>query len=188
MRTIVLASAAALLLAGAARAQQAQPQQQPPPSDEQLIASAMAAAPRAVSEGAAVVAMDANGAMRTLRQGTNGFTCMPDDPASPGTDPMCLDANAMEWLRAWMEKAEPPEKVGLVFMLVSGSDASNTDPHATEPPPGGRWITTGPHLMVVGGQAVRSMAGYPRTPDPDTSRPYMMWIGSPYEHLMIPVR
>lgn len=41
--------------------------------------------------------------------------------------------------------------------------------------------------MVVG-PAVKGMEGYPRTPDPDTSRPYVMWYGTPYEHLMIPVR
>jgi hypothetical protein len=181
MRPAVLAYAL-LACSGSAWAQQA------PPTDAQMIASAMSAAPKAVGEGATIVAMNADGSMRTLREGDNGFTCMPDDPGSPGPDPMCLDANGMEWLHAWMGKTEPPNKVGLVFMLVTGSDASNTDPHATEPAPGRRWIETGPHLMVVGGRTVREMAGYPRTPDPDPTRPYMMWIGSPYEHLMIPVR
>ena len=32
--------------------------------------------------------------MRTLRKGSNGFTCMPDNPVTPGPDPMCMDANA----------------------------------------------------------------------------------------------
>jgi len=41
--------------------------------------------------------------------------------------------------------------------------------------------------MIVGGKGVREMAGYPRTPDPDPTKPYMMFIGTPYEHLMIPV-
>ena len=30
--------------------------------------------------------------------------------------------------------------------------------------------------------------GYPRNPKPDTSQPYVMWGGTPYEHLMIPIR
>lgn len=38
--------------------------------------------------------------MRTLRQGKNEFTCLADDPGSPGNDPVCLDKNAMEWLMA----------------------------------------------------------------------------------------
>ena len=32
------------------------------------------------------------------------------------------------------------------------------------------------------------MAGYPRTPKPDTSQPYVMYPDTPYEHLMIPVQ
>jgi hypothetical protein len=31
------------------------------------------------------------------------------------------------------------------------------------------------------------MQGYPRTADPDVTRPYVMWPGTPYEHLMLPV-
>ena len=37
-----------------------------------------------------------SGSVTTVKQGTNGFTCMPDNPRSPGNDPMCLDANGME--------------------------------------------------------------------------------------------
>jgi len=160
MRKTTLAYAF-LLSIGTAWAQSA------PKTDAQITASAMSAAPKAVGEGATIVAMNADGSMRTLRQGSNGFTCMPDDPGTPGPDPMCLDANGMEWLHALMNKAEPPDKVGFVFMLVEGSDASNTDAFATEPAAGRQWIKTGPHIMVVGGKGVREMAGYPRTPDPD---------------------
>ena len=69
-------------------------------TDEDMIKSATAAAPEAVAAGAAVVAVETDGKMRTLRQGSNGFTCLPDNPASPGPDPMCGDANAMEWAAA----------------------------------------------------------------------------------------
>ena len=181
MRKAMLAYAF-LLSAGTAWAQPA------PQTDTQLIASATSAGPKAVGESATIVAMNADGSMRTLRQGSNGFTCMPDDPGTPGPDPMCLDANGMEWLHALMNKTEPPDKVGFVFMLVEGSDASNTDAFATEPAAGRQWIKTGPHIMVVGGKGVREMTGYPRTPDPDPTKPYMMFIGTPYEHVMIPVR
>jgi hypothetical protein len=186
MRTILLLSATMLatgLLLPAAPA--AQPRKE---ADAKLIASAMSAGPKSIARDASVVAMEADGTMRVLRQGRNGFTCIPDDPASPGRDPMCLDANGMEWLQAWMNKATPPDKVGIVFMFVTGSDASNTDPFATKPEAGRRWISTGPHMMVVGGPAVNAMAGYPRTPDPDPGKPFMMWIGTPYEHAMIPIR
>jgi hypothetical protein len=29
---------------------------------------------------------------------------------------------------------------------------------------------------------------YPKNADPDTSAPYVMWAGTPYQHLMAPVR
>jgi hypothetical protein len=85
------------------------------PSDKELIASAMSAAPAAVAKNATIMVMDDKGGMRVLRKGTNGFTCMPDDPATPGPDPMCADANAMEHLGAMMEKKAPPTgKVGFI--------------------------------------------------------------------------
>jgi hypothetical protein len=74
----------------------AQAQQKAPQTDAELIASAMAAEPKNVAEDATIVAMDDKGGMRTLRKGSNGFTCMPDNLTTPGVDPMCLDADAMK--------------------------------------------------------------------------------------------
>ena len=159
----------------------------PPETDEEMIQNAMSAAPEAVAGDATIVGFDAQGNMRTLREGTNNFTCMADNPQSPGNDPMCLDENGMAWAHAWMTKAQPPEgKVGFGYMLQGGSDASNEDPHATEPAEGGEWVDTGPHVMVF--NAGDMVQGYPsQKENPDTSQPYVMWPGTPYEHLMIPV-
>jgi len=177
--------------APAVAAQQAAPAaaaQQAAPSDAQLIASAMAAAPRQLAQAATIVAMSDTGEMRTLRAGTNGFTCMPDDPSTPGPDPMCADANAMEWLQAYLTHTAPPAgKIGFIYMLAGGSDASNTDPYARRPAANHHWIKTGPHVMIVGADA-RFYDQYPKTADPDTSAPYVMWAGTPYEHLMAPAR
>lgn len=160
----------------------------PPPapkSDQALIESAMSAAPASVSKDAAVVDMS-GGKMRTLRKGTNGWTCTPDDPGTPGDDPMCLDPNGWDWLMALMANKPPADKVGFIYMLKGGSDASNVDPAITTPKDG-RWVTTGPHVMVVGPPA-KLMPGYIKGDYPDTSKPYVMWAGSPYGHLMIPVK
>ena len=158
------------------------------PSDAQLIASAMRAAPAQVSTDATIVAMDASGNMRTLRKGTNGFTCMPDSPSTPGPDPMCMDANAFAWAGAWMAHKDPPAgKVGFMYMLEGGTDASNTDPYATAPSATNHWIKTGPHIMVVGADA-SFYDSYPKSADPDTTQPYVMWAGTKYQHLMAPVR
>jgi hypothetical protein len=157
-------------------------------TDEQLISSAMSAAPASVSKGATIVAMAADGTMRTVRAGTNAFTCMPDNPTTPGPDPMCLDKNAMAWAAAWMSHKTPEAgKVGFMYMLAGGTDASNTDPYATEPTATNHWIKTGPHVMVVGGDAA-FYDSYPKGADPDTSVPYVMWANTPYQHLMAPVK
>lgn len=156
-------------------------------SDEELIKSAMSAAPDSVAKDATIIEITADGKMRTLREGKNGWWCMPDTPSTPGPDPMCGDQNAKEWAMAWMEKGEPPKgKVGFIYMLAGGTDASNTDPYAAGPTESNNWITTGPHVMIVG--AGEMMAGYPTDPKPNTSAPYVMWHGTPYAHLMIPVK
>jgi len=78
-----------------------------------MIASAMSAAPKAVAGKARPLSVwRRTGTMKTLGEGMNGFTCMPGNPASPGPDPMCLDANAMEWAHAWVKHEAPPDKVG----------------------------------------------------------------------------
>lgn len=156
-------------------------------TDAQLIRSAESAAPAAVAKDATVIAMNDDGSTRTLRKGTNGFTCIPDSPATPGPDPMCADANAMEWIGAWLGHKEPATgKVGFMYMLEGGTDASNTDPYATKPTAENNWVKTGPHVMIVGDKAM--LANYPASAKPDTSRPYVMWSGTPYEHLMVPVK
>jgi hypothetical protein len=160
----------------------------PKPTDAQLIKSALSAAPAGIAKHASVVAMDAKGGMRTLRPGTNGFTCMPDEPSTPGPDPMCLDKTSMDWVHALMTHATPEAgKVGLMYMLAGGTDASNTDPYSTKPSNADHWISTGPHLMIAGADAAFYQA-YPRSADPDTTVPYVMWAGTPYEHLMVPVK
>jgi len=150
------------------------------------VASAMSAAPAAISDKATIVQAQADGSMKTLREGSNGWTCMPDSPATPGPDPMCMDANAAKWAQAWIGKKEPPQgTVGVMYMLEGGTDASNTDPYATKPTTENEWVSTGPHIMIVGSKEV--LAGYPSGAKPETAAPYVMWAGTPYAHLMIPV-
>lgn len=156
--------------------------------DAKLIEDATAAAPAAVGSAATVVAIEADGSLRTVRKGSNNFTCIPDNPNSPGVDPMCVDDNGMAWVKAWIAQTPPPKgKVGFGYMLKGGSDASNTDPFATEPKSGEAWVDTGPHVMVF--NAGDMGATYPKhvSSAKDTAVPYVMWAGTPYEHLMIPV-
>jgi hypothetical protein len=74
-----------------------------------------------------------------------------------------------------------------MYMLEGGTDASNTDPYAAKPSAPNHWIKTGPHVMIVGADA-SFYDNYPKDADPDTKIPYVMWAGTPYQHLMAPVR
>lgn len=169
------------MLFAIAAAANAQPNaQQKRMSDSEYMAQALSAAPQAVAEGAGVVRMEQDGSMRTLRAGSNGFTCL-----IMGTDRMCNDANSMEFIHAMMNHVPPPDKVGVSYMLAGDEGASNTDPYATGKTAHNHWIVTGPHIMLFGPPS--KALGYTEAKDPDPTRPYMMWIGTPYEHAMIPV-
>lgn len=158
-----------------------------PADPNKALASAESAAPTSIAHKASIMVADEKGNTKALRVGTNGWTCMPDLPSSPGPDPMCWDANAGKWLDAYNGHKPPPSGVvGVIYMLAGGSDAGNTDPYATKPHPGEDWVTTGPHIMIVGSKEV--LSGYPAGIKPDTSAPYVMWAGTPYAHLMVPVK
>lgn len=150
------------------------------------IASAESAAPASLAHNAAIVTVGADGKMNQLRAGKNGWTCMPDAPDTPGPDPMCFDANAGKWADAWVHHKPPPDGTpGVMYMLEGGTDASNTDPYAKSPTADNDWIKTGPHIMLVGSKAM--LTGYPSGTKPDTAAPFVMWAGTPYAHLMVPV-
>lgn len=155
--------------------------------DAAMIKNAEMAAPAAVAKDAQIIAVGADGMIKELRKGSNAFWCMPDDTTTPGNDPMCGDANTMEWVKAWMSKTEPPKgKMGFGYMLAGGSTASNTDPFATAPPAGSDWLKDGPHVMIF--NVPDTLSAYPTSATPDASQPYVMFSGTSYAHLMVPVQ
>ena len=77
------------------------------------------------------------------------------------------------------------DRVGISYMLVGDSSpVSNTDPFDTKQDPGEVWVQEGPHLMIVfpNPKMLEGMSD-----DPKNGGPYVMWKGTPYAHLMIPV-
>jgi hypothetical protein len=155
--------------------------------DADLIANAISAAPVAVGKNAAVMTIDDQMQMKTLRKGTNGFTCIPDNPATPTNDPMCVDAGGMAWMTAYGEKKPPPAgTVGFGYMLQGESAANNVDPFAIKPAAGEEWMVDGPHVMIF--NVKEMLAGYPQDQHPDHTQPYVMWPNTPYAHLMMPVQ
>ena len=84
-----------------------------------------------------------------------------------------------------MGKTIPPaSKIGFGYMLAGGSD-SNTDPFATGPTADNNWVITGPHVMIF--NYGNAMSGYPDSAKADPTKPYVMYPGTPYAHLMLPV-
>ena len=73
---------------------------------------------------------------------------------------------------------------GFIYMMAGDTGTSNHDPHATDK---SHWVQTGPHVMVVGAAAWEMAGIYPSTLDPDPSQAYVMFPGTQYEHLMLPV-
>jgi hypothetical protein len=172
----------------ASAAAQRTPKPPKPKTDAELIANAMSAAPAAVSKDATIVVVETDGKLRTLRQGQGAFTCIPDDPNTPGHDPVCLDRNGLEWLKSVLAHEKPPEgKIWFGYMLTGGSEASNDDPYATEPPAGKKWVQTGPHVMIGGPGITKMLDSYPTSAD-DTRKPFIMFGGTPYEYLILQVQ
>jgi hypothetical protein len=156
------------------------PTSEVPKTEPEYIAKAKTAAPASIVDEATIIMTQEKGEAKTLQTGSNGFTCL----VSPDGTPLCADANGMEWRKAIGEKKAPPDKTGFIYMMAGDTGTSNHDPYATDKT---HWVQTGPHVMVVGTAAGEMASIYPRTLDPDPSQAYVMYPGTPYEHLMLPV-
>lgn len=147
------------------------------------ITSAMSAGPESVSAQATVMDWDNT----ILREGTNGWTCLPDRPDTVADDPWCVDEHWLNFLNAYMKKENPTYTgVGIAYMLKGDAPVSNTDPFATEPT--GKendWVTgVGGHLMILVPDH-ESLKGI--STDHMNGGPWIMWPDTPYVHIMIPV-
>jgi hypothetical protein len=97
---------------------------------------------------------------------------------------MCMDSEWMTWAEAWQNKTEyTPGSLGISYMLAGDGGASNIDPYAEGPTDDNEWIIEGAHLMILAPAAL--LEGY--STDPQNGGPYVMWKGTPYAHLMVPV-
>lgn len=164
-----------------------QPAGPAPGSPEWKMQNAMSAAPPAIGEHATIMDWPATptGQPTQLRAGTNGWTCFPDMTNTPSNDPMCLDGEFMKWAQAWMTHTTPHlSKVGLSYMLQGSADADNNDPFKMQPDSGKSWVITGPHVMIAPLNPSQ-LAGM--STDPNNGGPYVMFPGTPYAHVMMPV-
>jgi hypothetical protein len=148
--------------------------------ESSAIADALSAAWPGMAEDATVVDWEGN----VLREGSNGYTCFPTPPMLTGTAPMCMDGEWMEWADAWANKKDyAADTLGISYMLAGDEGASNIDPYAEGPTADNEWIREGAHLMIVAPPEL--LDAFPT--DPDNGGPYVMWKGTPYAHLMVPI-
>jgi hypothetical protein len=183
--TLLLALVAGMVAFGLARSEPVAGQQDADVAAK--IENAMSAAPSAIADNATILdnELDDEGKFVVLREGGTGWYCFPDVPATPGNDPMCADQTWLDWNYAFVAGEEPNTTVpGFAYMLQGGSDASNTDPFATEPAEGEEWVTSPPHVMLLMPGELDQTAF---STDHASDGPYIMWAGTPYEHIMMPV-
>ena len=145
-----------------------------------LLKGALSAGWPGMVENATVVDWDGN----VLKEGSNGYTCLPTPPMLTVDSPMCMDSEWMKWADAWQNKKEyAAGSLGISYMLAGDGGASNVDPYAEGPTADNEWIREGAHLMILA--PAEFLEAFPT--DPHNGGPYVMWKGTPYAHLMVPI-
>ena len=166
----------------------------PHTSAEWKIWAYSTAAPSFIASECAV--LDVDGTL--LREGTNGWTAMAANPRGMAVPEngwkdaheamaMVGDAQAMKWAMAFMNGKTPEmDHDGWAWMLHGDMGEDNTKQlvfkkeDATE----GHWIESGAHLMLMP-KDPSSLKG--QTTDFNSGAPYIMFEGTGYDHIMIPV-
>ena len=90
---------------------------------QEKIERAMSAGPDNISKSARIIDTDAQGNKVVLREGSNGFTCMPGNPNVVGDPPICADAASMQWASEFSaHKPKPTNNVpGIAYMLAGAT-------------------------------------------------------------------
>lgn len=153
------------------------------------INNAMSAAPLAIAANATIMAFPASFGVQpeVLRTGSNGWTCLTDNPRTPGNDPMCVDLQWLNWLTAYLNQRTPAVTgPGIAYMLQGGSAASLIQPFAAQPAAGQTWVSLPPHIRVLSPMAWDPTA-YPVDMGMNAAAPWVMFPNSVYTHLIVPL-
>jgi len=161
-------------------------------SAEWQIKTYSSAAPSYIGDFATVI----GGNGEILREGTNGWICQQGNPRPYPKDgwksaheamPACHDEEGMKWMMAYAEgKAPNLSRDTYMWMLHGDVGEDNLVPgvlNKSESTPG-QWIESGPHLMLMP-KDPKSLKNF--TTDFTKGEPYVMFPGTVYAHLMIPV-
>ena len=154
------------------------------------INSYTSAAPAFIGKHATVIG--ASG--KVLREGTNGWRCEPFMPMPKDgfkhpheTAAACSDKNAVAWANAYKSNNKPElEGDGWIWMIHGDLGVDNFKPYTDGQKDAGHkhFIESGAHMMLMP-KDPSSLDG--QTTDYTTGAPYVMFKGTPYVHLMIPL-
>ncbi len=183
MKYVTTLSLIAVLLACAAPEEPAAPAAEPvADSQDELIRNAERAGPESIAADSSIMDWELN----LIREGTNGWTCLPDRPDTPGDDPWCVNGPWLNFLQAYVGQTEPTyTEIGFAYMLMGDTPVSNSDPYATEATGPEDWVTDlHAHLMMLVPD-LDMLEGI--STDHLNGGPWVMWPDTPYAHIMIPI-
>jgi len=153
-------------------------------SEQQQVALALSAAPAHIARGAAVMVPDKDGKLKRVKEGTNGFTCIPSVNKRDTPDPMCFDEAVGQWVEALQNNAPAPtNKVpGIAYMARGGWHWEKDGKVLMKEEPGAKLVKEPPHWMMMWPFESKATM-LPTRPNP--SGAWIMFDGTPYAHLMI---
>ena len=148
---------------------------------KQKIASAMSAAPSRISANATI--QDKDGTI--LKEGSNGWTCLPGGKAGSTSYPMCHDQVFMNWMATvWQDKPFTTDVIGYSYMLAGGYAADFKNPKAKIPEEAKDNYFEGPHMMLIlPDRSARNML----PSEPSGGGIFVLWQDTPMELVIIPI-
>ena len=159
-------------------------------SDEWQIKAYTSAAPAFIGDHATVISDSG----KVLREGTNGWTCrnlvpMPEGgfPDAHASAAACSDRNAVAWVEAYIADTTPKlESDGWIWMKHGDLGVDNFKPYTDGQKDAGHkhYIESGAHMMLMP-KDPSSLDG--QTTDYTIGAPYVMFKGTKFVHLMIPL-
>lgn len=158
-------------------------------TDEEKLQDAMSAGPATITQDATIMDWPSSEGedFRVLREGSNGWVCLPSSPGKVAQglrNAECDDEVWQAWLAAYLAGEVPQvDRFGITYSLSYTASGSNTDPSATGPTDDNGWHTYPPHIAVL----LPNLNYEGISTDPHNGGPYVMFPGTPYAHIMVPV-
>jgi hypothetical protein len=166
------------------------------PTAEQQIASAVLALPEGMRAGAGVLGYQMPGHLMELRKGSNGMTCLADDPAAPAFHVACYHESLEPFMARGRALRAEGVKGGMVDStrfkeIKEGTLKMPSTPAALYSLSGaaGSWdpatntVREGKPLYVVYiAYATAASTGLPT--QPAAGLPWIMYPGTPKAHIM----